>query len=81
MTQYNSTPAAPVETKVKVATIATYLGSLALLAILNGITSTNLVAGLPDVIEVFVAPMLPAAITLVTGYLAKHTPRPDLSQS
>ncbi|MCZ7376557.1 hypothetical protein [Micromonospora sp. WMMC250] len=82
MSQYSSpTPAAPVETKVKVATIFTYLGSLALLAILNGITSTNLIAGLPDVIEVFVAPMVPAAITLVSGYLAKHTPRPDLRRS
>jgi hypothetical protein len=80
MTYRSAPPKRPIEIKVKVATVATYLGSLAALAVLNGITSTNLVAGLPDVIEVFVAPLIPAAITLVSGYVARHTPRPDLGQ-
>jgi hypothetical protein len=78
---YRSTPApakGPVETKVKVASIATYLGSLALLAVLNGVTDTNLISGLPDVAEVLLAPVIPAAISLVAGYAARHTPRPDL---
>lgn len=74
-------PGAPVEVKVKAASIATYLGLVALLAVLNAVSDTNLIAGLPDVIEVFVAPLVPTAIAFVAGYVAKHTPRPDLGQS
>jgi hypothetical protein len=81
MAQYRTTPtSAPVETKVKAAAVATYLGLLALLAVLNGVTDADLIAGLPDVVEVFVAPLLPTAVTFVTSYLARHTPRPDLGR-
>ena len=69
---------APVEKKVTAATIGSYLGFAALLAVLNGVADANLVTALPDVVEVLVAPMIPAAITLVAGYVARHTPRPDL---
>jgi hypothetical protein len=72
---------APVETKVKAAGVATYLGLAALLGLLNGVTDINLVQALPDALEVFLAPMIPTAITTVTSYMAKHTPRPDLGQS
>lgn len=70
-----------VEAKVKAASYATYFGLVALLAVLNAVADTNLVTALPDVVEVFVAPLLPAALTLVAGWLAKHTPRPDLPQA
>jgi hypothetical protein len=73
-------PTGPVELKVKVAAWATYLGGVGLLAILNAFSDANLVASLPDAIEVFVAPMLPTAITAFTAYWADHTPRPDLGQ-
>jgi hypothetical protein len=73
-------PTGPVELKVKVAAWATYLGGVGLLAILNAFSDANLIAGLPDAIEVFVAPMLPTAITTAAAWLAKHTPRPDLGQ-
>lgn len=75
---YPTTPAPRVETKVKAATFAAYFGLVALLAVLNAVADTNLVSALPDYLEVFVAPMVPAALTLVAGWLAKHTPRPDL---
>lgn len=74
-------PAPRVETKVKAGAVASYLGLAALLAVLNGVTDINLVAALPDVIEVLVAPVIPAATGLVAGYLARHTPRPDLESS
>jgi hypothetical protein len=75
-------PAAPrIEAKVKAAGYATYFGLVALLAVLNAVADTNLVTALPDVVEVFVAPMVPAALALVAGWLANHTPRPDLPQS
>ena len=69
-----------VETKVKVAAWATYLGLAGLLAILTGFSDANLIAGLPDPVEVFVAPMLPTLITTLAAYRAKHTPRPDLAE-
>lgn len=81
MSSFNTAPAPKVETKVKAASIFSYFGLLALLAILNGVTDTNLVAGLPDWIEVLVAPVIPAAVGLVAGYVASHTPRPDLPSS
>lgn len=81
MTNATPAPAPAVETKVKAASVATYLGLAALLAVLNGIADTNLVSGLPDVIEVLVAPVIPAAIALVAGYVTRHTPRPDLPMS
>lgn len=68
----------PVETKVKAAAWATYLGLVALLAVLNAVADANLVAVLPDLVEVFVAPILPALITFVAGWTAKHTRRYDL---
>lgn len=66
-----------VETKVKAASLATYFGLVALLAVLNAVSDANLVTALPDVVEVFVAPLLPTLITFVSGYQAKHTPRDD----
>lgn len=73
-------PAGPVEAKVKAAGWATYLGGVGLLAILNAFSDANLIAGLPDAVEVFVAPMVPTAITTAAAWLAKHTPRPDIGQ-
>lgn len=66
---------APVERKVKAATWASYLGLVGLLAVLNAVADTNLVTGLPDWLEVFIAPLIPAGITFVAGYQAKHDPR------
>lgn len=67
----------PVEWKVKVASAATYLGFVALLAVLNAVADANLITELPDVAEVFLAPVLPTLITFVSSYAAKHTPRTD----
>lgn len=72
--------AGPVEKKVKHATVASYVGGVALMGVLNGIGDANLIAGFPDWLEVFIAPMLPTAVTFVAAWVAKHTPRPDLGQ-
>lgn len=66
---------APIEKKVTAATVATYLGLVGLLAILNAVADTNLITALPDIVEVFVAPLVPTLITFVGGYMARHTPR------
>lgn len=82
MSDYTATPSttAPVETKVKAASVGSYLGGLALMAILNGVSDANLIAGFPDWLEAFIAPMVPTALAFVAGYVARHTPRRDLGR-
>ncbi|QHC16855.1 holin [Streptomyces sp. GF20] len=69
---------APIETKVKASSVATYLLSLAALAILGAVTDDpSLIAGMPDALEPFVLALVPAAASAVAGWAAPHTPRPD----
>jgi VIT1/CCC1 family predicted Fe2+/Mn2+ transporter len=71
--------AAVVEAKVKSAAVATYLVSVAALAIVNAVTSdASLLGPLPDWAEALVVPVLPAAAAFLAGWNARHTPRPDL---
>ncbi|MET9517046.1 holin [Streptomyces sp. NPDC002994] len=68
--------AARVEKKVTAATLAAYLGSTGLLAVLTAIQdNSGLVAGLPDGLEPFVLALIPTAITFVAGWAARHTHR------
>lgn len=68
--------AAPVEKKVTAASVAAYLGSTGLLAVLTAVQdNAGLVSGLPDGIEPFVLALIPTALTFVGGWAAKHTPR------
>jgi hypothetical protein len=48
---------------------ATYVGLTLLLAILNAAANPDLRTGLPGWVEVFLAPLVPALVTLVAGYL------------
>lgn len=73
-----------VEKKVTLASLATYVVGVVGLALVNAATddSNKLVVGsLPDWIEPFVLPVLPAVAAFVAGYSAKHqyrsaNPRP-----
>ncbi|WP_046495095.1 hypothetical protein [Streptomyces odonnellii] len=68
--------AAPVEKKVTAATAGTYLGSTGLLASLAALQdNARLLEWLPDALSPFVLALVPAAITFVAGYRARHTPR------
>lgn len=67
---------APIETKVKAATLAAYLGSTALLAVLTAVQDQpELVSWLPAWLAPFLLAVIPAAVTAVAGYQARHTPR------
>lgn len=71
---------APVETKVTAASVATYLGSTALLAVLTAAQGdARLVEFMPDGLAPFVLGAIPTAIAFVGGWVAKHTPRPPES--
>lgn len=73
---------APVEKKVTWATVGAYLGGLALMAIVNAVSSDpGLVGALPDALEMFVVPLVPTVVAFVSGWVARHTPRPDLPAS
>ncbi|MBA2629655.1 holin [Streptomyces hypolithicus] len=66
--------AAPVEKKVSVATVAAYLGSTGLLAVLTALQGdAGLVDPLPDPMEPFALSLIPAAITFVSAWAARHT--------
>ncbi|MFD0208962.1 holin [Streptomyces hirsutus] len=72
----------PIETKVKAATAAAYLGASGLLGALAALQdNVRLVEWLPDSLAPFVLALVPAAIAAGTGWKARHTPRPDLDQS
>ncbi|MER7212439.1 hypothetical protein ABT340_35750 [Streptosporangium sp. NPDC000239] len=71
-----------VEAKVKWATLGTYLGSVAALSVLQAVNSDlSLIAFWPDWLETITVPLIPTAITAVSGFMARHTPRPDLPLS
>ncbi|MFE3122266.1 holin [Streptomyces hydrogenans] len=70
---------APIEKKVTWASVAAYLGSTGLLAALATVQdNARLLDPMPDTLAPFVLALVPTAITAVSGWTAKHTPRPDL---
>lgn len=66
----------PVEKKVSAASAASYLAFTGLLGVLAAVQdNVRLIGWLPDSVTPFVLALLPAAITFVAGWKAKHTPR------
>jgi hypothetical protein len=73
---------AKIETKVKVASLATFIGVTALLALLEWVgADPNLLTVLPDWLEAPLIAAIPTFITWLAAVRAKHTPRPDLPMS
>lgn len=69
---------APVEAKVRAATSATFLVSL-LIAVLNAIAADDSLLGpLPAWLQAIVIAVVPTAVTFLSGWQAKHTPRADV---
>ena len=67
---------APVETKVKAASVGAYLASVAGLAVLGAVQSdASLLGFLPDWLTALLVPVLPTAVPFVAGWQARHTPR------
>ncbi|TMR91451.1 holin [Nonomuraea basaltis] len=68
-----------IERKVTASAAGSYLSLLAVLTVLQAINADlDLIAFLPDWLESLAVPLLPGLIAYVSGYVAKHTARPDL---
>ncbi|MEU2487016.1 holin [Streptomyces sp. NPDC012617] len=69
---------APVERKVSAATAGAYVASTGLLGSLAAIEDNGrLLSWLPDGLSPFLLALVPAAITAVSGWKARHTPREE----
>jgi len=67
--------AEPIEAKVKSATAATFLVSL-VVAVLNTVAADDSLLGpLPSWLQPIVIALVPAALTFLAGWQAKHTTR------
>ncbi|WP_199570511.1 holin [Streptomyces murinus] len=72
----------PIERKVKAATAAAYVGSAGLLGALVAVQdNARLVGWMPDGLAPFVLALVPTAITAVSGWMARHTPRGSSSSA
>ncbi|MFJ9029801.1 holin [Streptomyces sp. NPDC102274] len=70
--------AAPVETKVKAASAASFLVGI-VIALLNAIAAdSSLLGPLPAWAQAVILPLIPTALTFLAGYQAKPAPRTGL---
>jgi hypothetical protein len=65
-----------VESKVKWSTAGAYLASSGVLGVLGAVEDSHIVDGMPDSVSALVLSLVPALVTFVAGWKAKHTPRP-----
>ena len=77
MTVLNPKPASTnaVEPKVSAATLGAYVAGVLLLVLVQVFTDNDnelLLAVLPDALETFVLPLVPAVVALIAGFAAKH---------
>lgn len=64
-----------IEPKVKWATLGSYVSGVVVLALVNAFTGDDnalLIETLPDVIEPFILPVVPALVALAAGFAARH---------
>ncbi|MEU7093040.1 holin [Kitasatospora aureofaciens] len=72
----------PVEKKVKASAAAAYVASAGLLGSLAAVQdNVRLLSWMPDSVAPFVLALVPTAITAVSGWLAKHSPRDDAADA
>ncbi|MFE7128970.1 holin [Streptomyces sp. NPDC057617] len=66
---------APVETKVKAASAASFLVGIAI-AVLNAVSAdSSLLGPLPAWVQAVTLPLVPTALVWLAGYQARHSPR------
>lgn len=77
MTNVHRAGTVGVERKVSAATFGAYIAGVLGLAVVDALNTNQdlIIAGLPGPVAWFVAPLVPTAVTFLSGYLARHTPR------
>ncbi len=60
--------AKPVQRKVAASSVGTYVGSLLLVALVQGLQDGSILTFLPPTVAALVAPIIPAVLTFVVGY-------------
>lgn len=68
---------APVETKVKAATTAAFLVGFGVAFLNWAVGDSQLMGTLPPWAQVLVTMVVPPLVTFLSGWQARHTPRPD----
>jgi hypothetical protein len=61
--------------KVKWGAVGAYLSGVVALSLVNAFTGDDnqlLLAALPDTVEPFLLPVVPAVVSAISGYLARH---------
>jgi hypothetical protein len=82
---YSSTPAAPVETKVKASTLGAGAGAI-VAEFINWVLDEHVITpgvtgDLPLPVSGLVLLACTSGLAFAAGFRARHTPRPDLGQS
>ncbi|WP_406501976.1 holin [Streptomyces sp. NBC_01590] len=67
--------AAPIEAKVKAASAATFLAGIAIAALNAVAADSSLLGPLPSWLQAPLLALVPAALTWLAGYQARHTVR------
>lgn len=73
MAENTATATKKTERKVRAGALASYVAAAVGLALLST-SATDLVHGLPDWAEVLAYPLVPAALSWLTGYVTKNRP-------
>lgn len=69
----------PVEKKVTWSAVGTYVVGVVLLGLSDLLGAhPEVVSGMPEWLNAILMPLVPAIGAFASGYLAHHTPRPDL---
>lgn len=75
MSHTDPTPTAPIESKVKAATAGAIVSAAAVWALDEYVFTADT---LPGPVEALVVLAVTGLVTFVSGWAARHTPRPDL---
>ncbi len=70
-----------IEAKVKASTAATFGASVAIAALNQTAGDDALMGSLPPWAQTLVLLVVPSLVTFLSGWKARHTPRPDLSDT
>jgi hypothetical protein len=70
-----------IESKVKASTAATFGASVAIAVLNQAVADDSLMGSVPSWAQTGLLVVVPSLVTFLSGWKARHTPRPDLSDA